>query len=84
MESHINIGCGSDISIAELAHLVAEVTGFEGEILFDTERPDGPPRKLLDVTRLTDMGWKAQIPLKEGIEATYQWFLTHCHALRQQ
>jgi nucleoside-diphosphate-sugar epimerase len=84
MESHINIGCGSDISIAELAHLVAEVTGFEGEILFDTERPDGPPRKLLDVTRLTDMGWKAQIPLKEGVEATYQWFLTHCHALRQQ
>jgi nucleoside-diphosphate-sugar epimerase len=84
MESHINIGCGSDISIAELAHVVAEVTGFEGEILFDTERPDGPPRKLLDVTRLTDMGWKAQIPLKEGVEATYQWFLTHCHALRQQ
>lgn len=84
MESHINIGFGSDISIAELAHMVAEVTEFNGRISFDTDRPDGPAQKLLDVARLTNMGWKAKVTLREGIEETYRWFLSNHSSLRQQ
>jgi GDP-L-fucose synthase len=69
----INVGVGRDVTIAELARIVAGVTGFSGEIAFDTSRPDGTPRKLLDVSRLTALGWQARIGLKEGIAATYQW-----------
>ena len=75
MLSHINVGCGTDISILELAQLVAQVTGFEGEILTDPSKPDGTPRKLMDVTRLERLGWKASIELNDGIAETYQWFL---------
>src|SRR6056297_505083 len=75
MLSHINVGCGEDISILELAELVAEVTGFEGRITTDPSKPDGTPRKLMDVSRLSDMGWRAQIPLERGLEETYGWFL---------
>jgi nucleoside-diphosphate-sugar epimerase len=75
MLSHINVGTGSDISIMELAEMVARVTGFEGRIDTDPSKPDGTPRKLMDVSRLTDMGWQAKIPLEEGIHETYQWFL---------
>ena len=71
----INIGVGEDISIKELAELVRDVVGYEGEIVHDTTKPDGTPRKLLDVGRLTDLGWHAKIPLKEGIEQTYRWFV---------
>jgi GDP-L-fucose synthase len=77
MLSHINVGTGTDVSILELAQMVAEVTGFQGEIRCDTNKPDGTPRKLMDVSRLRDMGWQAQIDLRDGIAATYRWFLAH-------
>jgi len=77
MLSHINVGTGTDVSILELAQMVAEVTGFRGEIRCDTNKPDGTPRKLMDVSRLRDMGWQAQIDLRDGIAATYRWFLAH-------
>lgn len=70
----INVGVGWDLSIRELAELIAAVTGFKGRISFDTSQPDGTPRKLLDVSRLTTLGWQARIPLEEGLRATYRWF----------
>ena len=73
-EQFVNVGVGKDISILELAKLIKEIVGFEGEIVNDLSKPDGTPRKLLDVTRLNDLGWEAQISLKEGIRDTYQWF----------
>ena len=73
--SHINVGSGAEISILDLSKLIAGVTGYRGGIKFDTGKPDGTPRKLLDVRLLADMGWKASIPLRDGIEATYRWFL---------
>src|SRR6056297_870865 len=75
MLSHINVGCGEDVSIRELAGMIAEVTGFGGRISCDASKPDGTLRKLKDVSRLSDMGWRAQIPLERGLEETYQWFL---------
>jgi GDP-L-fucose synthase len=75
MLSHLNIGVGEDISIRELAELIARVVGFEGELVFDTSKPDGTPRKLLDVSRLKNLGWKAKISLEEGIRNTYAWYL---------
>jgi GDP-L-fucose synthase len=74
-ERHVNIGSGVDLSIADLAGIVRAVVYPEAEIAFDTSKPDGMPRKLLDVSRLTRLGWKAQIPLPEGIRSSYQWFL---------
>ncbi len=71
----INIGTGEDIAIAEFARLVAEIVGYAGEIVFDTSRPDGTPRKLLDISRLRALGWQARIPLEEGIRQTYEWYL---------
>lgn len=70
----INIGTGSDITIAELAGILAEVTGFKGEIIYDASKPDGTPVKRLDVSRLTGLGWQAKTSLREGIEQTYSWF----------
>lgn len=75
MLSHINVGTGSDISIAELAGLVARVTGFQGQIGFDSSKPDGAPRKLMDVSRLGAMGWCASIGLEDGIADAYHWYL---------
>jgi len=71
----INIGVGKDISIKELAELVKEIIGFKGKIVFDTTKPDGMPRKLLDVSKINNLGWQAKISLKEGIEKTYNWYL---------
>ena len=71
--STINVGVGRDVTIAELASMIAEAVGFKGQIGFDTSRPDGTPRKLLDVSRLTALGWRAHTELKEGIASTYQW-----------
>jgi nucleoside-diphosphate-sugar epimerase len=82
MLSHVNVGSGTDISILDLARLVARVTKFEGEIVTDTTKPDGTPRKLMDVSRLRELGWEAQISLEEGIAATYQWFLSNSADLR--
>ncbi len=70
----INVGVGEDVSIRELAEMVADIVGYRGRIAFDTSKPDGTPRKLLDVSRLTATGWKASIPLREGIESTYEWY----------
>jgi GDP-L-fucose synthase len=81
-EDIVNIGVGDDISIRELAELVKEITGFEGEIVNDTSKPDGTPRKLLDVSRLDSLGWGASVGLPEGIEQTYQWFLNNQPRLR--
>jgi len=74
-EPPINIGCGQDVTIRELAELVAEVVGYPGELRFDTSRPDGTPRKLLDVSRLAALGWHPRITLRDGIASTYAWFL---------
>lgn len=73
----INVGWGEDIAIRDLAQLVREVVGFTGELRLDTTRPDGTPRKLLDVSRLTALGWTPRIPLREGVAATYEWFRAH-------
>ncbi|MGD9470730.1 MAG: GDP-L-fucose synthase family protein [Novosphingobium sp.] len=82
MLSHINVGTGTDVTIAELAGIMAEVTGFAGRIVFDRTKPDGAPRKLLDVSRLAAMGWTASIALREGVEQTYRWFLDNQAGLR--
>jgi GDP-L-fucose synthase len=71
----INVGCGQDISIRELAALICEVVGFEGELAWDTTKPDGTPRKLLDVSKIHGLGWRHTIGLRDGIEKTYEWFL---------
>ncbi|MGH9457653.1 MAG: NAD-dependent epimerase/dehydratase family protein, partial [Thermoanaerobaculia bacterium] len=71
----INVGTGEDVTIAELAQLMKDVTGYEGRIAFDATKPDGTPRKLLDVSRIRAMGWSAQIPLREGLTTTYAWAL---------
>jgi len=73
--SHINIGTGEDLTIAELVDVIKKVVGFEGEIKYDISKPDGTPRKLLDVTRLHKLGWKHKTNLEEGIRKTYEWFL---------
>lgn len=75
--SHINVGTGADISIADLAALIADITGFTGAIEFDDSMPDGTPRKLLDVSRLRSLGWEARIGLREGIRDTYAWMKAH-------
>lgn len=76
MLSHINVGSGTDITIRELAEIVARVTGFRGRFTFDTAKPDGTMQKLLDVTKLKQLGWTASIRLEEGIKSTYEWFLS--------
>jgi len=73
-DQFVNVGVGKDISILELAELIKDIVGFEGEIVNDLSKPDGTPRKLMDVSRLNNLGWKAQISLEEGIKDTYEWF----------
>lgn len=75
--SHVNVGAGSDVSIAELARLIAGVAGFSGVVEFDASMPDGTPRKLLDVSRLDELGWQATISLEQGISETYDWMVRH-------
>jgi len=75
----VNVGWGQDVSILELAELVKKVVGFEGDIELDTSKPDGTPRKLLDTSRLSSLGWKPSIGLEEGIRGTYEWYATHAH-----
>jgi GDP-L-fucose synthase len=74
-EGIVNIGVGEDLSIAELAELVSKVVGFTGKIVYDAGKPDGTPRKLVDVTRINGLGWRAGIPLEAGVRTTYEWFL---------
>ena len=81
--SHINVGTGVDVTIRELAETLAEVVGFEGRIEFDTSKPDGMPRKLLDVSLLERLGWKASTDLRTGLERTYDWLLANPEAMRR-
>lgn len=76
----VNIGCGEDVTIAELAGLVRDAVGFEGTLVFDRTKPDGTPRKLLDVSRLTALGWTPKIELRGGLAETYEWFVEHAAA----
>jgi GDP-L-fucose synthase len=73
----VNIGVGEDLTIAELAGLAKKVTGYTGEIVFDTAKPDGTPRKLLDVSRLRELGWKPLTDLEPGLRSAYAWFVEH-------
>jgi GDP-L-fucose synthase len=81
-ESIINVGCGTDLSIRELAHTVAATVGFQGTLEFDASRPDGAPRKLLDVSRLLQLGWSPSIELRAGLQQTYEWYLANEERLR--
>lgn len=81
-EAIVNVGVGEDLTISALAGWVREVVGYPGEIVYDGSQPDGAPRKLLDVTRLHALGWRARIPLREGIASAYAWFLEHRDSLR--
>ena len=74
-EGIVNIGVGEDVSIADLARMVGEAVGYQGEIVYDSSKPDGTPRKLVDTSKINGLGWQAGIPLQEGIKSTYQWFL---------
>lgn len=82
MCSHINVGTGRDVTIAELAATMAKVVGFEGSVEFDTSKPDGTPRKLMDVSRLGLLGWEYSVELEQGLGITYEWFLDHLGELR--
>ena len=74
-EKHVNVGTGVDVTIREAAELMAEVVGFKGRFVFNTEKPDGMMRKLLDVDLLSGLGWRARTSLKDGLTETYRWFL---------
>jgi GDP-L-fucose synthase len=76
-EEHVNVGSGEEVTIAELAHLVAKASGLKARLEFDASKPDGVARKLVDVSKLSDLGWRASISLEEGLASTYQWFLNH-------
>lgn len=77
MLSHINVGTGKDVTIKEMAEAMKKVIGFKGNLTFDTKKPDGSPRKLIDVSRLSNMGWKHSIDLEEGLKKTYNWYFNH-------
>jgi GDP-L-fucose synthase len=82
MLSHINVGTGVDCSIRELAETIARVTGYQGRLVWDANKPDGTPRKLMDVSRLADLGWRAQVGLEDGLRDAYRWFLEHANEAR--
>ena len=83
MLSHLNVGTGNDCTIRELAETVAKVTGYTGRLVFDSSKPDGTHRKLLDVSKLNALGWQASIPLETGLHNAYQWFLAHQNQYRE-
>jgi GDP-L-fucose synthase len=82
MLSHINVGTGVDCTIRELAETMARVTGFRGRLVFDASKPDGTPRKLMDVSRLAALGWRARIALEDGLRDTYRWFVERRERVR--
>jgi GDP-L-fucose synthase len=84
MSSHINVGTGTDCTISKLAELIASVTGFKGEIIFDRSKPDGTLRKLMDVTRLKDLGWQSSINLESGLTETYAWYRNNLKKVREK
>ena len=75
--SHFNVGTGEDLAVKELAQVIAEVVGYDGELIYDRTKPDGTPQKLLDVTRMHELGWQHRIPLRDGIARTYRWYTEH-------
>ncbi len=83
MLSHINVGTGVDCTIGELAETLCRVIGYKGKLVFDTSKPDGTPRKLLDVSRLAKLGWRATIDLERGLQSTYEWYRQQEHAIRR-
>jgi len=76
-EEHVNVGTGVDVSISELAQMISKTVGYDGDFIYDTAKPDGAPRKLLDVTSMTRLGWSADIKLEDGIQSTYDWYLNN-------
>lgn len=82
-EEIVNVGCGEEIRIREAAEVLQEVTGFRGKIVWDTSKPDGNPRRLLDVTRLSNMGWHSKIPFRDGVASTYAWYRSHIAEARE-
>jgi GDP-L-fucose synthase len=82
MLSHINVGTGQDCTIRELAETVASVTGFTGKLVFDASKPDGTPRKLMDVARLASLGWRSSIALEPGLRNAYEWYVLHRDSFR--
>jgi len=82
MQGHINVGSGVDYSIAELANIIAGVSGYEGDIVFDSSKPDGTLRKLLDVSLMGELGWSSRIDLKEGLAETYEWYVSNIDSVR--
>jgi GDP-L-fucose synthase len=81
-EEIVNVGTGEDLTIRELAAMIGEVTGYRGEIQFDSSKPDGTPRKVLDVSKLSKLGWQAKIALREGVGKTHAWYLQRCSELQ--
>jgi GDP-L-fucose synthase len=84
MLSHLNVGTGEDVTIRELAETIEQVVGYHGEITWDSSKPDGAPRKLMDVSKLKSMGWQPQIALAEGLTSTYRWFVEHQDGFKAQ
>lgn len=84
MLSHLNVGTGEDVTIRELAETIQQVVGYQGEITWDTSKPDGTPRKLMDASKLKSLGWKPKIALTEGLTGTYRWFVTHQDEFKAQ
>ena len=82
--SHINVGTGIDCTISELAQIIADMTGFSGKLIFDDSKPDGAPRKLMDVSKLRDLGWKHTINLKDGLAETYTWYKNNIEVARSK
>lgn len=83
MLSHVNVGTGQDCTIKQLARALARISGFKGRLVFDASKPDGTPRKVMDVSRLAGLGWRAQVDLESGLAETYRWFLRHFAEARQ-
>jgi len=77
MLSHLNVGTGTDVTIRELAETIQHVVGYQGEIVWDSSKPDGAPRKLMDVSKIKSIGWQPKIALQEGLANTYKWFIGH-------
>lgn len=84
MLSHLNVGTGEDVTIRELAETIQQIVAYQGEIIWDTSKPDGTPRKLMDVSKLKSLGWKPNIALTEGLASTYRWFIEHQGEFKQQ
>ena len=84
MLSHLNVGTGVDVSIKELAETIQQVVDYQGEIIWDICMPDGAPRKLMDVSKINELGWQAKITLPEGLVDTYKWFIDNQHKFKAQ